>query len=76
MSYMFYGCKKLKSIELGVFNTSSLIDITYMFSYCSSLVSLNLYNFNISLIHNILRNLLMEVIITQFIVLMKLLIKN
>ena len=38
MSYMFFGCSSLKSLnKIGNFNTSNVIDMSNMFSGCSSL---------------------------------------
>ena len=46
MAYMFYGCKKLKSLDLSGFNTSLVTDMAHMFHYCESLQSLDLSSFN------------------------------
>ena len=48
MSYMFYYCGYIKSLDLSNFNTSSVTDMSYMFSDCSGLTSLDLSNFNTS----------------------------
>ena len=45
MSYMFYKCSSLKSIDLFSFNTSKAINMSYMFSGCSSLKVLDLNSF-------------------------------
>ena len=38
-SYMFYGCKSLKSISgISKFNTSNIMNISHMFEKCSSLI--------------------------------------
>jgi len=37
MNNLFYGCTKLKSIDLTNFNTSSVLSMNYMFSKCNSL---------------------------------------
>ena len=44
MSYMFYGCSSLTSLNLSNFNTNNVNNMNHMFSYCSSLTSLNLSN--------------------------------
>ena len=46
MSYMFYECSSLTSLNLSNFNTNNVNDMSYMFSFCSSLISFNLSNFN------------------------------
>lgn len=46
MSYMFYGCKSLTSINLSTFNTKNVKFMMGMFSLCSSLTSINLSKFN------------------------------
>ena len=46
MSYMFYNCSSLTSLDLSNFNTHNVEDMRGMFCNCSSLVSLNLSNFN------------------------------
>ena len=46
MSYMFYGCSALKSLDLTNFNTENVTDMKSMFDGCSALTSLNLTNFN------------------------------
>ena len=48
MSGMFYGCKKLKSINFKNVVTSSLIMMAYTFYNCESLVSLDLSYFDTS----------------------------
>ena len=40
MSYMFYRCEKLQSLDLSNFNTAKVIDMSYMFNNCSKLQSL------------------------------------
>ncbi|MBO6296585.1 MAG: BspA family leucine-rich repeat surface protein [Prevotella sp.] len=52
MSYMFYSCEKLTSIDVSKFNTSNVTDMRDMFFNCSSLRSLNLSNFNTSNVTN------------------------
>ena len=52
MSYMFYGCSSLTSLNLSnneiylIFNTNNVNNINHMLYYCSSLTCLNLSNFN------------------------------
>lgn len=41
MSYMFKGCKSLKSLNLAKFNTSNVTDMSHMFDGCSGLATLN-----------------------------------
>ena len=48
MSYMFYECTSLTSIDLSNFNTSNVTNMWGMFNYCSSLTSLDLSSFNTS----------------------------
>ena len=45
MSWMFFQCKKLSSIDLSNFNTEKVTNIGFMFEGCSSLTSLDLSNF-------------------------------
>ncbi len=52
MSYMFYGCESLQSLDLSNFNTSNVINMDSMFQYCTSLQSLDLSNFNTSNVEN------------------------
>ena len=46
MSYMFYSCQELSSLDLTNFNTANVTDMHSLFDYCSSLTSLDLTNFN------------------------------
>ena len=46
MSYMFYRCEKLQSLDLSNFNAAMVTDMRYMFSDCPKLQSLDLSNFN------------------------------
>ncbi len=48
MSYMFYNCNSLTSLNLSSFNTANVTDMSMMFVACNSLTSLNLSNFNTS----------------------------
>ena len=46
MSYMFYYCSSLTSLDVTHFNTANVTDMHYMFSSCVALTSLYLTNFN------------------------------
>ena len=46
MSYMFYDCKALTSLDLKNFNTQNVTDMSRMFAYCYLLTSLDLKSFN------------------------------
>ncbi|MDO5130107.1 MAG: BspA family leucine-rich repeat surface protein, partial [Prevotellaceae bacterium] len=46
MMYMFYGCKKLTSLDLSKFNTAKVWEMGYMFGGCSGLTSLDLSSFD------------------------------
>ena len=46
MSYMFYGCSSLTSLDLSGFNTQNLTNMVYMFYACSGLTGLDLSGFN------------------------------
>ena len=46
MSYMFYNCSSLTSLNLSNFYTYNVQNMSYMFYNCCSLTSLNLSNFN------------------------------
>jgi surface protein len=48
MSYMFFECSSLTSLDLSSFNTSKITDMYGMFYECSSLTSLDLSSFNTS----------------------------
>ena len=48
MSYMFYNCSNLTSLDLSNFNTSKVDSMSSMFYGCRSLTSLDLSNFNTS----------------------------
>ena len=45
-SFMFFGCSKLKDIDLSSFDTDSVINMSYMFFGCSNLTNINLSFFN------------------------------
>lgn len=46
MSFMFYGCYNLTSLNLSNFNTANVRDMYSMFFSCTSLTGLDLSNFN------------------------------
>ena len=48
MTYMFYNCSKLTSIDLSGLNTSNVTDMNNMFGDCSSLITLDVSHFNTS----------------------------
>ena len=48
LSYMFYSCSNLTSLDLSWLDTSNVTDMTNMFAYCNSLTSLDLSNFDTS----------------------------
>ena len=52
MSYMFYDCSALKSLDLTNFNTANVTYMYGMFNGCSALESLNLTNFNTAEVTN------------------------
>ena len=52
MSYMFYQCITLTSLDLSSFNTSSVTNMSSMFFYCRTLTSLDLSNFDTSNVTN------------------------
>ena len=57
MSYMFYNCTSLKSLDVtsldvSNFNISNVTDIGGMFYYCSSLTSIDVSSFNTSNVIN------------------------
>ncbi|MCQ2197438.1 MAG: BspA family leucine-rich repeat surface protein, partial [Bacteroidaceae bacterium] len=46
MSWMFYNCNSLTSLDLSAFNTENVTDMSSMFQDCNSLKSLDLSAFN------------------------------
>ena len=46
MSFMFYGCYALASLDLSNFNTTKVENMSGMFSFCEKLSSLVISNFN------------------------------
>ena len=53
ISYMFYGCSNLTTVNMSSFNTSKVTSMSHMFFECSSLVSLDLSKFEISNVETI-----------------------
>jgi surface protein len=47
MSYMFYGCSKLESLDVSHFDTKNVTNMENMFCQCSSLTTLNVSNLNV-----------------------------
>ena len=52
MSYMFYGCKNLSSLNLSKFNTANVTNMSFIFTNCNNLSSLTLSNFNTAKVTN------------------------
>ena len=52
MSFMFYGCCKLISLNLSGFDTSKVTNMSNMFYDCHKLTSLNISGFNTRLVTN------------------------
>ena len=52
MSYMFYNCKALTSLNLSNFNTTNVTNMSSMFGSCSNLTSLDVSNFDTSKVTN------------------------
>ena len=52
MSYMFYDCSNLTTLDLSSFDTSAVTNMSYMFRLCSNLTTLDLSNFNTSSVTN------------------------
>ena len=50
MSYMFYDCSNLQSINLSNFNTEKVTNMSNMFSDCPELQSLDLSSFNTEMV--------------------------
>lgn len=46
MSYMFFGCAALTSLDLSTFDTQNVTNMNFMFYYCTNLSDLNISNFN------------------------------
>lgn len=54
MSYMFYNCVALTSLDVTKFNTANVKNMTSMFSGCSSLTSLDVTHFNTANVTNMI----------------------
>lgn len=54
LSYLFYGCGNLKTLDLSNFDTSKVIIMSNMFNSCKSLTTLDLSNFNTVKIDNMI----------------------
>ena len=52
MSYMFYSCSKLTSLDVTNFNTANVTNMSSMFSSCLSLTSLDVTHFNTAKVTN------------------------
>ena len=52
MSFMFWNCKNLSSLDLTNFNTTKVEDMSYMFYMCQKLTELNLSNFKTEKVKN------------------------
>ena len=52
MSYMFYYCSSLTSLDVTHFNTANVRNMSYMFCSCSKLTSLDVTNFNTANVTN------------------------
>jgi len=48
MSYMFYGCSSLTTLDLSGMNTKNVTNMHMMFGHCSRLASLNISDFDTS----------------------------
>ena len=46
MSFLFYGCEKLTSLDFSHFNTANVTNMSSMFEGCTGLTSLDVTNFN------------------------------
>jgi len=51
---LFYGCKKLESLDLSLLYTSAVTNMDYMFYNCESLKYLNLKNFDTSSVNSMI----------------------
>ena len=52
MSYMFYSCSSLTSLDVTHFNTAKVTNMNRLFSNCSSLTSLDVTHFNTANVTN------------------------
>ena len=53
ISFLFFGCKKLKYLDLSFLKTSNVLNMGYMFYNCENLKYLNILNFDSSSATNI-----------------------
>lgn len=54
MSYMFYLCSNLNSLNLSKFNTSNVTSMKYMFNLCYNLRNIDVSNFDTSNVTNMI----------------------
>ena len=52
MSFLFYDCQKLTSLDLSHFNTANVTNMSSMFDGCTGLTSLDVTNFNTANVKN------------------------
>ena len=52
MSFMFYTCKKVTSLDVSKFDTSKVTSMSSMFQYCSGLTNIDVSNFDTSNVTN------------------------
>ena len=52
ISFMFYECSPLESIDLSSFNTTNIYNMSHIFDKCSSLKSIDLSSFNTTYVNN------------------------
>ena len=52
MSYMFFKCSSLTSLDVTHFNTAKVTNMNRLFAYCSSLTSLDVTHFNTAKVTN------------------------
>ena len=52
MSYMFFNCSSLTSLDVTHFNTAKVTNMNRLFAYCSSLTSLEVTQFNTAKVTN------------------------
>ena len=52
MSYMFFNCSSLTSLDVTHFNTAKVTNMNRLFAYCSSLTSLDVTHFNTAKVTN------------------------
>ena len=55
MSYMFFNCTSLTTLDISNFDTSKVTDMVCMFSNCKSLTTLDVSNFDTSNVTNMYR---------------------